>query len=161
MQKIRPWLWFVDKAEEAAEFYTSIFDNSRITNVSRYGEGGQLPAGTAMVVNMELNGVEFMALNGGGNPDAYKGAFYVDCETQDEIDRYWERLSEGGEKSVCGWLTDRYGYSWNIVPSLLGELMGDDDEEKSGRVFQAMLKMTKLEIAGLQAAYDGTTEARV
>lgn len=153
MQKIRPWLWFDNQAEEAANFYVSIFKNSRITNVSRYGDEGPGPAGTVMVASFELDGVAFMALNGGSEAE-YKSAFYVECETQEEIDHLWERLAEGGEKGVCGWLKDRYGVSWNIVPSILGELMSDEDDEKSNRVMKAMLQMTKLEIPELLRAYE-------
>jgi predicted 3-demethylubiquinone-9 3-methyltransferase (glyoxalase superfamily) len=154
MQKIKPWLWFDTQAEEAANFYVSIFRDSKITSVSRYGEEGPGPAGSVMVVAFEIDGVEFMALNG-GTAGEYAPAFYVDCETQEEIDDLWERLSEGGEKSVCGWLKDRYGVSWNIVPSIFGSLMSDDDGEKTSRVMQAMLKMTKLEIPALLRAYEG------
>ncbi|HEY5426787.1 MAG TPA: VOC family protein [Candidatus Tumulicola sp.] len=154
MQKIKPWLWFDTQAEEAANFYVSIFRDSKITSVSRYGEEGPGPAGGVMVVAFEIDGVEFMALNG-GTAGEYAPAFYVDCETQEEIDDLWERLSEGGEKSVCGWLKDRYGVSWNIVPSIFGTLMSDDDGEKTSRVMQAMLKMTKLEIPALLRAYEG------
>jgi predicted 3-demethylubiquinone-9 3-methyltransferase (glyoxalase superfamily) len=154
MQKIRPWLWFSDQAEEAARFYVSIFESSSITGTSYYGEGGPVPAGTAMVVNFVLDGVQFMALNGGSKAE-YSSAFYVDCGTQAEIDRLWERLGDGGEPGPCGWVKDRYGVSWNIVPSVLGDLMSDDDEEKSGRVMEAMLKMGKLDIAELERAYAG------
>jgi predicted 3-demethylubiquinone-9 3-methyltransferase (glyoxalase superfamily) len=153
VQKIRPWLWFDTQAEEAAKFYVSVFKNSHITQVSRYGEAGPGPVGSVMVVSFELDGVEFMALNGGSNGD-YQSAFYVDCETQEEIDDLWERLSEGGEKSVCGWLKDRYGVSWNLVPSVFGELMSDEDEEKTDRVMKAMLSMTKIDIAALLRAYE-------
>lgn len=156
MQRIRPFLWFNDVAEEAAAFYTSIFPNSKITNVSRYGEEGPGPAGKAMVVNFELDGQVFMGLNM-FQPQPSEGgpSFYVNCKTQDEVDHYWERLSDGGSKNVCGWLKDRYGVAWNVVPEILGDLMSDDDDEKSGRVMKAMLAMAKLDIAGLQAAYDG------
>ncbi len=155
MQKIRPWLWFKDQAEEAAKFYVSIFDNSSITSLSYYGDDGPGPAGTVMVATFVLDGVQFMALNGGSDAQ-YSSAFYVDAQTQEEIDRLWDRLSEGGEPGVCGWLKDRYGVSWNIVPSVLGDLMSDEDEEKSGRVMRAMLAMAKLDIAGLQRAHAGT-----
>jgi predicted 3-demethylubiquinone-9 3-methyltransferase (glyoxalase superfamily) len=153
VQKIRPWLWFDTQAEDAANFYVSVFENSRITQVSRYGEAGPGPAGSVMVVSFELDGVEFMALNGGSEAQ-YQSAFYVDCETQEEIDRLWDRLSEGGEPSVCGWLKDRFGVSWNIVPSVFGELMSDEDDEKTNRVMQAMLGMTKFDIAALLRAYE-------
>lgn len=154
MQKIRPWLWFDNQAEEAANFYVSVFKNSRITDVSRYGEEGPGPAGSVMVVAFELDGVEFMALNGGPSEN-YSSAFYVDCETQEEIDRLWDALGEGGETNVCGWLKDRFGVSWNIVPSVFAELMSDGNPEKRSRVMSAMLGMTKLEIAGLRRAYEG------
>ena len=153
MQKIRPWLWFDTQAEEAANFYVSAFPNSKITNLSRYGEEGPGPAGTVMVASFELDGVEFMALNGGSAAE-YSSAFYVECETQAEIDRLWDRLSEGGEPGVCGWLKDRYGVSWNIVPRIFGELMSDDDDEKTGRVMKAMLGMKKLDVAELLRAYE-------
>lgn len=154
MQKIRPWLWFDTQAEEAANFYVSVFKNSRITDVSRYGDEGPGPAGSVMVVAFELDGVEFMALNGGPSEN-YSSAFYVDCETQEEIDRLWDALGEGGETNVCGWLKDRFGVSWNIVPSVFAELMSDGNPEKRSRVMTAMLGMTKLEIAGLRRAYEG------
>ena len=160
-QKIRPFLWFNDQAEEAATFYTSIFKNSKIGSVSRYGEDGPGPAGTAMVVTFELDGVPFLALNGG--PDfAFTEAvsFLIDCQTQDEVDYFWERLSEGGETGQCGWLKDKFGLSWQVVPSQLGDLMSgaisSEDEEKSARVMSAMLQMTKLNIAELERAYAGT-----
>lgn len=152
MQKIRPFLWFDDRAEEAANFYVSIFDNSKILNVGRYGPEGPGPEGKAMVVTFELDGQAFMALNM-FKPQETAPAFYVECETQAEVDHFWERLSEGGEKNVCGWLTDQYGVSWNIVPAILGEYMQDEDDEKSRRVFQAMLQMEKLDIEGLKRAY--------
>lgn len=155
MQKIRPWLWFDTQAEEAANFYVSVFKNSRITDVSRYGEEGPGPAGSVMVAAFELDGVEFMALNGGSSGD-YSSAFYVDCETQEEVDHLWEALADGGETSVCGWLKDRFGVSWNIVPSAFGELMSDEDPQKRSRVMKAMLGMTKLDVAALRRAYEGT-----
>lgn len=158
METIRPFLWFNDQAEEAAQFYTAIFPNSKIQSVSRYGDDGPGPAGKAMVVVFELEGQTFMGLNM-FQPQPTEGgpSFYISCKTQDEIDHYWERLSDGGEKNVCGWLKDRYGVGWNVVPEILGDLISGDDEddERSSRVFQAMLGMAKLDIAGLQAAYDG------
>lgn len=153
-QKIRPWLWFDGQAEEAANFYVSVFKNSSITSVSRYGEAGPGPAGSVMVVTFELDGCQFMALNGGGEV-SFPCAFYVDCDTQDEVDRYWDLLSEGGEPGQCGWLKDRYGISWNIVPTEFGEMMGDDDDEKTERMFKAMLGMKKLDVAKLRAAFEG------
>ncbi|HKU81923.1 MAG TPA: VOC family protein [Candidatus Tumulicola sp.] len=155
MQKIRPWLWFDTQAEEAANFYVSVFANSRITDVSRYGEEGPGPAGSVMVVAFELEGVEFMALNGGSSSD-YGSAFYVDCATQEEVDRLWDALAEGGETNVCGWLKDRFGVSWNIVPSEFGDMMSDEDPDKRSRVMKAMLGMTKLDVAALRRAYEGS-----
>ena len=156
MQKITPYLWFKDQAEEAAKFYTSLFLNSKIGEISRYPEGGRGPAGQAMVVQFTLEGQEFYALNGG--PEfAFTEAvsFLINCESQEEVDYYWTRLTEdGGEESMCGWLKDRFGLSWQIVPSALGRLMGDPDPEKAGRVMQAMLQMRKIVIADLQRAYD-------
>jgi predicted 3-demethylubiquinone-9 3-methyltransferase (glyoxalase superfamily) len=155
-QKIRPFLWFNGQAEEAANFYTSIFKNSKIGYVSRYGEEGPGPAGQAMVVTFELDGAQFMALNGGPeftfNPSI---SFLVNCTTQEEVDDYWSKLLEGGEPNQCGWLRDKFGVSWQIVPERLGELMSDDDDEKSGRVMQAMMKMVKIDIAQLERAYAG------
>lgn len=153
MQKITPCLWFADKAEEATYYYTSIFKNSKVGEISRIGEGGPLPAGTVLTTSFELDGQPFMALNGGtAFPYTEAISFYVHCETQAEIDHYWEKLSEGGEKGQCGWLKDKYGISWQIVPNVLGELLGNPDPEKSKRVMQAMLQMTKLDIAELKRA---------
>jgi predicted 3-demethylubiquinone-9 3-methyltransferase (glyoxalase superfamily) len=155
MQKITPFLWFDNQAEEAANFYTSIFKNAKIGEISRYGEGGPGPAGQAMTLTFELNGQEFMALNGG---PVYKFtpavSFFVTCETQAEVDHYWEKLSAGGEQVQCGWLTDKFGISWQIVPRILGELLGDKDPVKAKRVMEAMLKMVKLDIEGLKKAYN-------
>lgn len=156
MQKIIPFLWFDNQAEEAARFYTSLFPNSKVLNVSYYGEGMPQPAGTAMMVSFTLDGQEYMALNGGpyfSLSEAF--SIYVNCETQEEVDHLWETLSEGGEKSQCGWLKDRYGLSWQIVPTALGELMQDPDPDKTQRVTEAMLKMNKLDIQGLRDAYEG------
>lgn len=156
MQKIVPYLWFDTQAEEAATFYTSIFKNSRITNVSYYGEAGPRPAGTVMVVSFQLNDQDFMALNGGPQFQFSPAvAFYVDCETQAELDHYWERLREGGESHMCGWVRDKFGLSWNIVPAILPKLLSDPDTDKSQRVMLAMLEMDKLDIAGLQRAAQG------
>lgn len=156
-QKIRPFLWFNGQAEEAANFYTSIFKNSKLGHVSRYGDDGPGPAGQVMMVTFELDGVQFMALNGGPEFTFTPAvSFLVNCTSQDEVDHYWNKLSEGGETNQCGWLSDKFGVSWQIVPERLGELMTDDDEEKSGRVMQAMLKMEKLDIAELERAYAGT-----
>jgi predicted 3-demethylubiquinone-9 3-methyltransferase (glyoxalase superfamily) len=154
--KISPFLWFDDQAEEAANYYVSIFENSSILGVSRYGEGAPRPAGSAMSVSFVLDGLEVQALNGGpGFAFTEAISFFVTAETQDEIDDLWEKLtSGGGEPSRCGWLKDRFGLSWQIVPPVLYELLGDPDPERSGRVMQAMLKMSKLDIAALKAARD-------
>jgi predicted 3-demethylubiquinone-9 3-methyltransferase (glyoxalase superfamily) len=156
MQKIMPFLWFDKQAEEAANLYVSLFPDSKLTSVSRYGDGMPLPKGTVMSVTFQLAGQAFMALNGG---PAFKFteavSFFVSCETQDEIDRLWSKLTEGGEPSQCGWLKDRFGLSWQIVPSVLGDLIGDPDPEKAGRATQAMLKMGKLDIAELKRAHAG------
>jgi predicted 3-demethylubiquinone-9 3-methyltransferase (glyoxalase superfamily) len=155
MQKITPFLWFDDKAEEAANFYASIFKNSKVKSVSRYGEGGPGPKGTAMSVTFQLEGQDFMALNGG---PAFKFteavSFFVSCQNQQEIDEFWERLSEGGEKSRCGWLKDKYGLSWQIVPTALGEMLQDKNPLKSKRVMEALLQMDKLDIKTLKQAYE-------
>ena len=155
MQKITPFLWFDGKAEEAANFYVSIFKNSKMGKVVRYGEGAPAPKGTVMTVTFTLDGQEFYALNGGPH---YKfspaTSFFVNCETQQEVDELWEKLSAGGKKQNCGWLTDKYGLSWQVVPTVLGELMQDKDAEKTKRVMQAVMQMNKLEIAGLKRAYD-------
>ena len=155
MQKITPFLWFNDQAEEAMNFYTSIFKNSKIGSVSRYGEGGPGPQGSVMTATFELDGQEFMALNGGPLFTFTEAiSFFVNCETQAEVDELWEKLTEGGEESQCGWLKDKFGLSWQIVPSVLGELLNDPDAEKAGRVMNAMLQMKKIDIAGLRAAYE-------
>jgi predicted 3-demethylubiquinone-9 3-methyltransferase (glyoxalase superfamily) len=156
VQKITPFLWLDNQAEEAAKFYTSIFKNSKIGTVTRYGEGAHGPQGQVMTVTFELDGQEFITLNGG--PEfAFTPAisFYVHCQTQAEVDHFWERLSEGGEKSQCGWLTDKYGVSWQIVPTVLGEMLSDPDAEKAARVTKVMLQMGKLEIGRLRQAYEG------
>jgi predicted 3-demethylubiquinone-9 3-methyltransferase (glyoxalase superfamily) len=154
-QKITPFLWFDDKAEEAMNFYVSIFPNSKILSVTRYGEGGPGPKGTVMIAAFELDGQKFTALNGGPQFTFTEAiSFYVDCKTQQEVDELWEKLSEGGEKGKCGWLKDKYGLSWQIVPTVLGELMRDKDPEKSQRVMKAMLKMNKIDIKILKQAYD-------
>jgi predicted 3-demethylubiquinone-9 3-methyltransferase (glyoxalase superfamily) len=155
MQKVTPFLWFDDKAEEAMNFYVSLFRNSKVLSLSRYGEGAPLPAGTVMTCTFELDGREFMALNGGPYfkfTEAF--SMFVTCESQEEVDEYWEKLSAGGEESQCGWLKDRFGLSWQIVPKKLGELLGDPDPVKSQRVMAAMLKMGKIVIADLQHAHD-------
>jgi predicted 3-demethylubiquinone-9 3-methyltransferase (glyoxalase superfamily) len=150
MQKITPFLWFDGKAEEAMNFYVSIFKNARILSISRSGEGGQVTGGT-----FQLDGQEFFALNGGPQFTFSPAvSFFVNCETQQEVDELWEKLSEGGEKARCGWLKDRYGLSWQVIPSVLGKLMHDKDPQKSRSVRKAMLQMGKIDIAGLKQAYD-------
>lgn len=154
-KKITTFLTFDDRAEEAVDFYTSIFEDSRILDTTRYGESAPAPAGTFMSATFELAGQEFMALNGGPSFGFAQGiSLFVDCETQDEVDELWERLSEDEEKGPCGWLTDKFGVSWQIIPRVLGELLGDDDPEKARRVMEAMLRMGKIEIEGLRQAYD-------
>jgi len=147
-------LWFDGKAEEAVNFYVSIFKNSKVVSVTRYGEAGPGPKGTVMAATFQLDGQEFYALNGGPmftfSPAI---SFFVKCETQLEIDEMWEKLSEGGEKQRCGWLKDKYGLSWQIVPPVLGEMLNDKDAEKSKRVMEAMLQMDKIDIETLRRAY--------
>lgn len=157
MQTITPYLWFDTQAEEAANFYVSVFKNSKIVNVSRYGEGAPVPAGTAMGVSFVLDGLELNAFNGGPMFTFNEAiSLYVNAETQPEIDELWEKLTaDGGEPSQCGWLKDRYGLSWQIVPPVLPQLLSDPNPEIAGRVMQAMLGMGKLDIAGLQAAAAG------
>jgi predicted 3-demethylubiquinone-9 3-methyltransferase (glyoxalase superfamily) len=153
MQKITPFLWFDGKAKEAAQFYMSIFKNSKLLSISRYGEAGPGPKGSVMTVAFELDGEKFVALNGGPNYSFSPAvSFVVNCETQQEVDQYWERLSEGGEKIQCGWLRDKYGLSWQIVPTILPELLQDKDPDKRKRVMAAMLKMVKLDIEQLKRA---------
>jgi predicted 3-demethylubiquinone-9 3-methyltransferase (glyoxalase superfamily) len=159
MQKISPCLWFDDQAEEAVDFYASVFANSKITSVSRYGKESAQVAGkperSVMVMEFELEGQRFMALNGGPQFTFTPAiSLMVNCETQAEVDELWDRLSEGGSELQCGWLTDRYGVSWQIVPARLGELMGGDDSEKSRNVMQALLQMRKIDLTELQRAYD-------
>ena len=156
MQKITPFLWFDGKAEEAMNFYTSIFKNSKVGRVTRYGEAGPGPKGTVMSATFQLEGQEFMALNGGPQFTFTPAiSFFVNCETQQEVDELWEKLFEGGKKDRCGWLKDKYGLSWQIVPSALGKMLGDKDPEKSKRVMEAMLQMDKIDIKRLQEAYEG------
>jgi predicted 3-demethylubiquinone-9 3-methyltransferase (glyoxalase superfamily) len=154
MQKITPFLWFDGKAEEAMRFYVSIFKNSKVGAITRYGDAGPGPKGTVMVVTFQLDGQEFIALNGGPQFTFSPAiSFVVNCETQEEVDAFWEKLSEGGEKQQCGWLRDKYGLSWQIVPAALGEMMQDKDAGKSQRVMKAMLQMNKLDIERLKQAY--------
>ena len=156
MPNISPFLWFDTRAEEAANFYVSIFKNSKITSVHRYGEAGPGPKGSVMVVAFELEGQKFTALNGGPQFTFTPAiSFFVNCETQAEVDHLWEKLSEGGRKDRCGWLQDKFGLSWQIIPSALSRLMGDPDPQKSGRVMKAMLQMDKIDIKRLEDAYSG------
>jgi predicted 3-demethylubiquinone-9 3-methyltransferase (glyoxalase superfamily) len=153
MPRITPCLWFDSEGEEAATFYTSVFPNSRIVDVARYGEAGPGPEGAVMVVTFELDGQKFVALNGGPQFTFDEAiSFQVYCEDQDEVDRYWSRLTEGGEESVCGWLKDRFGLSWQIIPTVAIELLSDPDRDKSQRVMRAILDMRKIDIATLEQA---------
>lgn len=161
MQKITPCLWFDSNAEEAVDFYTSIFKNSKIGNISQYGEAGyeiyRKPAGTVLTMEFELNGQAFTALNGGPMFKFNEAiSFQVGCESQEEIDYYWEKLSDGGDKKAqqCGWLKDKYGLSWQIVPTVLGKLLHDKDAKKSESVMKALLQMKKLDIKTLKQAYE-------
>lgn len=158
MQKITPFLWFDDKAEEAAEFYTSIFTDSKIENITRYDEAGAKVSGreegSVMTVEFQLQGQSFTALNGGPIFKFSEAiSFVINCDTQEEVDHLWEKLSEGGSKSQCGWLKDKYGVSWQVVPVILGELMSGPDPIRTKKVMAAMLKMNKLDIAALKQAY--------
>lgn len=156
MQKIAPCLWFDGKAEGAMKFYTSIFKNSKVGKISYYGDAGPGEKGSVMAVSFELDGQEFMGLNGGPNFSFTPAiSFFVNCETQEEVDHYWDKLLQGGQPQQCGWLTDKFGVCWQIVPNALGEMMSDKDPEKSRRVMQAMLKMIKLDVATLKRAYEG------
>jgi len=160
LQRITPFLWFDDNAEEAAKFYVSIFKDSRIGTITRYHEeaakAGSRPKGSVMTVPFELDGQPFTALNGGPHFQ-FSGAisFVVNCDTQEEVDHFWEKLSAGGREIQCGWLTDKFGVSWQVVPTVLIEMLQDKDPEKAKRVMAAMLKMTKIEIAPLKRAYEG------
>ena len=155
MQKITPFLWFDGKAEEAVNFYVSIFKNSKVVNITRCGEAGPGPKGTVMSATFQLDGQQFIALNGGPmftfSPAI---SFFVNCETQEEVNELWEKLSEGGEKQRCGWLKDKYGLSWQIIPSALGEMLQDKDAEKSTRVMRTMLQMDKIDVKSLRQAYE-------
>jgi predicted 3-demethylubiquinone-9 3-methyltransferase (glyoxalase superfamily) len=153
MQKITPWLWFDTEGEEAARFYTSVFPNSKIGEITRFGSAGPRPEGMVMTVSFELDRQTFFALNGGPEFTFNEAiSFQVECENQEEVDAYWSKLSEGGEEGPCGWLKDRFGVSWQIVPTALPRLLADPDREKSQRVMQAMLKMRKIEIDALERA---------
>lgn len=155
MQNITPFLWFDHQAEAAMDFYVSVFRDAKILSVNRYGKGAPMPEGTVLTASFELNGLKFVALNGG---PMYKfspaTSFVVNCENQAEVDYYWEKLGEGGKYNQCAWLDDRFGVTWQIVPKQLGQLLSDPDPAKAGRVMQAMLQMQKIDIAGLQRAYD-------
>jgi predicted 3-demethylubiquinone-9 3-methyltransferase (glyoxalase superfamily) len=153
MQKITPFLWFDTEGEDAAKFYTSVFPNSKIGEIARYGSAGPRPEGTVMTVSFELDGQRFVALNGGPEFTFSEAvSFLVNCDTQDEVDSYWSALSEGGEEGPCGWLKDRFGLSWQIVPNRLPELLADPDRERAQRVMEAMLKMKKIEVDELERA---------
>ena len=155
MQKITPFLWFDGKAEEAMNFYVSIFKNSKVGRVSRYGDAGPGPKGAVMSCAFQLEGQDFYALNGGPQFKFTPAiSLFVNCETQQEVDALWEKLSAGGRKDQCGWLQDKYGLSWQIVPTTLEKLLGDKDPAKANRVMQAMMQMKKIDIKGLQQAYD-------
>jgi predicted 3-demethylubiquinone-9 3-methyltransferase (glyoxalase superfamily) len=157
MQKITPFLWFDTQAEEAARFYVSIFNNSRIVKTVRYGEAGPGPAGSVMTVAFELNGVPFTALNGGPLFDFSEAvSFVVNCQSQAEVDSLWQKLSAGGQPGRCGWLKDKYGLSWQVVPTVLPALLSDPDAARAQRTMQAMLKMDKLDIAALERAHSGS-----
>lgn len=158
MQRITPFLWFDGKAEEAMKFYTSIFKNSRVGTVTRYGKDGPGPNGSVMTATFQLDGQEFIALNGGSEFKFTEAiSFVVNCETQGEIDEFWEKLSDGGAQIQCGWLKDKFGVSWQIVPTVLGKMMQDKDPEKTNRVMKAILQMVKIDIKRLQEAYEQRT----
>jgi predicted 3-demethylubiquinone-9 3-methyltransferase (glyoxalase superfamily) len=154
-QKITPFLWFDGQAEDAAKFYVSVFKDAELLDVSRYGEGAPFPAGTALVASFRLGELTFSALNGGPHYSFSEAiSFSIDCADQEEVDYYWEKLSEGGSEGPCGWLKDQYGLSWQVVPRILPELLQGDDPAKAGAAMQAMMQMSKLDVARLQAAYD-------
>jgi predicted 3-demethylubiquinone-9 3-methyltransferase (glyoxalase superfamily) len=156
MQKITPFLWFDNQAEEAMNFYTSIFKNAKAGNISRYGEAGPGPAGSVLAASFELEGLQFTALNGGPLFKFTEAiSFHVACESQGEVDYYWSKLSDGGQIQQCGWSKDKYGVSWQIIPTALPKLLGDPDREKASRVMRAMLQMKKIDIAKLEQAAEG------
>jgi predicted 3-demethylubiquinone-9 3-methyltransferase (glyoxalase superfamily) len=160
MQKITPFLWFDGQAEEAANFYVSLFKNSKILSANRYGEGGPGPAGSVMTIAFQLDGQEFVGLNGGPQYKFTEAvSFYVDCETQEEVDFLWEKLTAGGEEQPCGWLKDRFGLSWQIIPKGLTELISNPDAEKSQRAMQAMFTMKKIDLAKMEQAFKGVEVA--
>ena len=155
MQKITPFLWFNGKAEEAMNFYVSVFKNSKVLGVTRYGDAGPGPKGTVMTANFQLNGQEFVALNGGPQFTFSPAiSFVAHCETQQEVDELWGKLSEGGREDQCGWVTDRYGVTWQVIPAALIQMLNDKDARKSKSVMQAMLRMKKIDIPTLKQAYD-------
>lgn len=159
MQKITPFLWYDTQAEEAAKFYVSIFPKSKILKTARYGEAGPGPKGSVMTVEFELAGQRMIALNGGPHFKFTEAiSLSVDCKDQKEVDRYWTRLSQGGQESMCGWLKDKFGLSWQVNPSILGKLLSDKDAKKAKRVMEAMLKMKKIDIQDLKQAYEGAVK---
>jgi len=156
VRPISPFLWFDTQAEDAAKHYVSIFSNSKILKVSRYGDAGPGPKGSVLTVTFELDGQRFTALNGGPRFKFTEAiSFVIDCKTQEEVDHFWSKLSAGGEESQCGWLKDKFGLSWQVIPTVLGELITDPDPAKSKRAMEAMLKMKKIDIAALRNAHDG------
>jgi predicted 3-demethylubiquinone-9 3-methyltransferase (glyoxalase superfamily) len=158
MPKIKPYLWFATEAEDAAKFYVATFKNSKMGNVSRYTDAGPGPSGSAMTVEFTLDGQDLIALNGGesaGSQGQPPISLFADCGTQEEVDALWDRLSEGGKKLPCGWLVDKFGITWNVVPSGIGDLVGSDDTERQQRAMKAMMKMGKLDINELRRAYEG------
>jgi len=156
VRPISPFLWFDTQAEDAAKHYVSIFSNSKILKVSRYGDAGPGPKGSVLTVTFELDGQRFTALNGGPRFKFTEAiSFVIDCKTQEEVDHFWSKLSAGGEESQCGWLKDKFGLSWQVIPTVLGELITDPDPAKSKRAMEAMLKMKKIDIAALRKAHDG------
>jgi predicted 3-demethylubiquinone-9 3-methyltransferase (glyoxalase superfamily) len=160
VQKITPFLWFDDKAEEAMNFYVSVFKNSKVVSVTRYGDAGPGTKGTVMVATFQLDGQEFHALNGGPQFTFTPAiSFVVNCETQQEVDELWEKLGVDGKSQGCGWMKDKYGVSWQIVPTVLGKMMQDEDAGKSNRVMKAILQMDKIDIKGLEQAYDKPKES--
>ena len=160
MQGVRPHLGFAENGEEAIKFYVSLIPNSRVIDIQRYGEGGPMPAGSLMWATFELAGREYSAFDGGPSFTFAEGfSLFVTCDTQDEIDRLWEAFSDSGEEGQCGWIKDRYGLSWQVVPSAVAEMMAHPEGGDAGRMMQALLKMKKLDIAALQAAYEGAPVA--
>lgn len=158
MPRITPFLWFDGEAEEAAQFYVSVFKNSRIGKVARYGDAGPGPAGSAMTVEFQLDGQQFIALNGGPDFKFNEAvSFSIECKSQEEVDEYWKKLTaDGGEEGPCGWLKDKYGLSWQVNPTILGQMLSDPDRAKADRAMQAMLKMKKIDIATLKRAFEGS-----